>query len=1002
MPNVQHSNNPHSSSEAASHDRSKAVNESTNTSRDASSGQIPQLSINGGLLSSQHSVSRQPRSPVTEIDSAWGANFWVTLIEPQSQTPFYACPATGQVSWDPPVGNFVLPPSAEGEWWELIDESRGLPYYYHTKTNETVWERPTGFVIPLAILQNTALCRRLSVRYSQILDPETVKSHIDQQITSSGDRQSVRRSISDQSVTDRANRRRSASATRGSPGSSPTTANKSSPQTPRRSTSNDQYRQNNYGFNHTYLPPIPASPYQTEESTPPSPKSRTSARIKEIREEDSEKGKESQFQSQRENEKDRAKIQSESPVTPDRPSANGPRSIPIAASPHFKTPPQSLTAAAELFAYETTPPRKDKDSSPTPQTPVTPISDIHGDSNMSFFPQAMSSPVRSAPQTLKVDVNMNGGSRKSISLLPTPTSPISPGSSVSQDDPSFLSLSKGKGIEKLYGNLGLPPALRNIGSSPAENKHKTIPPPPLPAPRKSFSANRQPTIRTEDISTPKLDNQATMDMSPVKARSEGKPILVDVKNSLDDTEPRNSTGGRPIIPEELASEIQQFTQTEFARQYFSTHKTGFIFKKKVPVEKMMSWQKNPLSSPLLTLNRNLHKEAVKTFKVIQRVMGDRERDRPVVRSQTSDSHLSTATQSVTSLNGSQTSLPSMMSGILEEQRWLLTVGLMHGELRDEIYCQVVKQLSNNPGRESIFRGWQLLCVLVVTFPPSKNFEPTLRSFIQQNKGQTEGRVDIMAKYCYQRLSIIAKKGPRGKAPTVAEIETASDAAFNPSTFGESLDAILRLQERTYPHLQIPIILPFLADGILALGGTKSEGIFRIPGDGDSVSELKIKIERGYYNLEGIEDPHVPASLLKLWLRELLDPLVPNELYNDCVACAKDPDACVQMVSRLPTYNRRVVLFVISFLQLFLDERVQAATKMTSANLALVMAPNLLRCESESMTVVFTNAPYEQMFVHNLLLHLKCNKIDPGYVPKHGLGSASQPASVGRKTKRSGR
>lgn len=68
-------------------------------------------------------------------------------------------------------------------------------------------------------------------------------------------------------------------------------------------------------------------------------------------------------------------------------------------------------------------------------------------------------------------------------------------------------------------------------------------------------------------------------------------------------------------------------------------------------------------------------------------------------------------------------------------------------------------------------------MLVVTFPPSKNFEPTLRSFIQQNKGQTEGRVDIMAKYCLQRLSIISKRGPRGKAPTIAEIETASVSLF---------------------------------------------------------------------------------------------------------------------------------------------------------------------------------------------------------------------------------
>lgn len=78
-----------------------------------------------------------------------------------------------------------------------------------------------------------------------------------------------------------------------------------------------------------------------------------------------------------------------------------------------------------------------------------------------------------------------------------------------------------------------------------------------------------------------------------------------------------------------------------------------------------------------------------------------------------------------------------------------------------------------------------------------------------------------------------------------------DSAFNPSTFGESLSAIMRLQERTYASSKVPIILPFLADGILALGGTKSEGIFRIPGDGDAVSDLRVRIDKGFYNLEGV-------------------------------------------------------------------------------------------------------------------------------------------------------
>lgn len=71
----------------------------------------------------------------------------------------------------------------------------------------------------------------------------------------------------------------------------------------------------------------------------------------------------------------------------------------------------------------------------------------------------------------------------------------------------------------------------------------------------------------------------------------------------------------------------------------------------------------------------------------------------------------------------------------------------------------------------------------------------------------------------------------------------------------------------------------------------------------------------------------------------------SEVYSDCIAFTNDAEAA----------NRRMVLFVISFLQLFLDGRVLVATRMTSANLALVMAPNLLRCESDPMTVVFNNA-----------------------------------------------
>jgi len=72
-----------------------------------------------------------------------------------------------------------------------------------------------------------------------------------------------------------------------------------------------------------------------------------------------------------------------------------------------------------------------------------------------------------------------------------------------------------------------------------------------------------------------------------------------------------------------------------------------------------------------------------------------------------------------------------------------------------------------------------------------------------------------------------------------------------------------------------------------------------------------------YTLKGVDDLHVSTSLFKHWLCELVDLLIPPEMYNNCIVFASDAEVCCATVEQLLTANCHMVLFIIS-LQLFLN------------------------------------------------------------------------------------
>lgn len=58
----------------------------------------------------------------------------------------------------------------------------------------------------------------------------------------------------------------------------------------------------------------------------------------------------------------------------------------------------------------------------------------------------------------------------------------------------------------------------------------------------------------------------------------------------------------------------------------------------------------------------------------------------------------------------------------------------------------------------------------------------------------------------------------------------------------------------------------------------------------------------------------PASLLKLWYRELEEPVIPQQFYAECISNYENPDAAVAVVQLLPELNRLVLCYLIHFLQ----------------------------------------------------------------------------------------
>ncbi|NXW81970.1 RHG25 protein, partial [Alopecoenas beccarii] len=204
----------------------------------------------------------------------------------------------------------------------------------------------------------------------------------------------------------------------------------------------------------------------------------------------------------------------------------------------------------------------------------------------------------------------------------------------------------------------------------------------------------------------------------------------------------------------------------------------------------------------------------------------------------------------------------------------------------------------------------------------------------------------------------------GNVPLAKLLGSSNLSVLSPAVFGQRLAETMAYEQKFGQH-QVPILVQECAEFIRE-HGLSEEGIFRLPGQDNLVKQLRDAFDAGERpSFDRDTDVHTVASLFKLYLRELPEPVVPWTQYEDFLLCGQALEAderkghqeLLKQLSLLPRDNYNLLSYICRFLhEIQLNSGVN---KMSVDNLATVIGVNLIRPKIEDPAIIMRGTPQIQ-------------------------------------------